>query len=266
VRWLWPEFIRVVSEIRPNWVVAENPLGLNGMDVLNGLFEVESGTFEEIPDQYSAGLDEICGQIEQIGYEVQTFVIPACGVGALHQRYRIFVVGYASRGGLSGKESQDGCSQWSVIPNSECKRRQHGESERLGEIPKRGNDDSLQITEPDCNDTNSTIRGLQKPKSKDTGVDNETQKEGCTQTGPVERPCIITNSQQYPECDRRDAKSGLGGMVDGFSCWLHEPDGIPRVATGIKNRADRLKCLGNAVVPQQVYPILKAIAEIERGG
>ena len=41
-----------------------------------------------------------------------------------------------------------------------------------------------------------------------------------------------------------------------------EPD-IPRVATGVKNRVDRLKCLGNAVVPQQAYPIFAAIAQIE---
>ena len=46
--------------------------------------------------------------------------------------------------------------------------------------------------------------------------------------------------------------------------WLDEPAGVPRVATGIKKRVDRLKCLGNAVVPQQFYPIFKAIADIER--
>lgn len=46
--------------------------------------------------------------------------------------------------------------------------------------------------------------------------------------------------------------------------WTVEPD-VGRVAHGIPSRVDRLKCLGNAVVPQQVYPILKAIAEIERG-
>ncbi|MPN37859.1 hypothetical protein SDC9_185380 [bioreactor metagenome] len=50
-----------------------------------------------------------------------------------------------------------------------------------------------------------------------------------------------------------------------FRCWWPvEPD-VGRVAHGVSSRVDRLKCLGNAVVPQQVYPILKAIADIETG-
>jgi len=37
----------------------------------------------------------------------------------------------------------------------------------------------------------------------------------------------------------------------------------PRVATGIKNRAARLKALGNAVDPLQIFPILAAIKKID---
>lgn len=70
-------------------------------------------------------------------------------------------------------------------------------------------------------------------------------------------------------------QSGVGRVFDGLSDWLDgcrwpaplgqpqyewEP---PRVTNGAKNRVPRLKALGNAVVPQQVYPIFKAIAEIE---
>lgn len=46
--------------------------------------------------------------------------------------------------------------------------------------------------------------------------------------------------------------------------WPAEPD-VGRVANGVPHRVDRLKCLGNAVVPQQFYPIFQAIADIERG-
>jgi len=45
--------------------------------------------------------------------------------------------------------------------------------------------------------------------------------------------------------------------------WDSTPRGLG-VADGIPSRVDRLAALGDAVVPQQVYPILKAIAEIER--
>ena len=51
----------------------------------------------------------------------------------------------------------------------------------------------------------------------------------------------------------------------GRDYWETEPD-VGRVADGIPNRVDRLKCLGNAVVPQQFYPVFRAIAMLEEQG
>ena len=47
--------------------------------------------------------------------------------------------------------------------------------------------------------------------------------------------------------------------------WQTEPD-VGRVAHGVPSRVDKLRCLGNAVVPAQAYPIFKAIADYEKGG
>jgi DNA (cytosine-5)-methyltransferase 1 len=57
---------------------------------------------------------------------------------------------------------------------------------------------------------------------------------------------------------------GLDGNLDWLdkSWWMNEPD-IPRVVPrGVLNRVQRLRALGNAVVPAQSYPIFAAIAEI----
>ena len=68
------------------------------------------------------------------------------------------------------------------------------------------------------------------------------------------------------------AEPGLGGMahglppgMDGRILWAADPEGVPRIAEDTKDRALRLKTLGNAVCPPQAYPIFHYIAAIETG-
>ena len=77
-RYLWPEMLRVISEIRPTWVVGENVAGIVSM-----------------------ALDTVLSDLESIGYACQAFVIPACAVDAPHRRDRVAIVGYAEHNGLS---------------------------------------------------------------------------------------------------------------------------------------------------------------------
>ena len=92
-RYLWPEMLRAIREIHPDWVVGENVLG-----IVN----------------WSEGLvfEQVCSDLEAEGYEVQPFILPACGVGAPHQRYRTWFVAYAG-----GHELQ-GCEQYRGIKGS----------------------------------------------------------------------------------------------------------------------------------------------------
>jgi hypothetical protein len=73
-----------------------------------------------------------------------------------------------------------------------------------------------------------------------------------------ERGCLWENNRK----DAEDVRKSPGR--EELRNWDVEPN-VGRVANGVSARVHRLKCLGNAVVPQQVFPILKAIAEIERG-
>lgn len=69
-RHLWPEFMRVVREIKPKYVVGENVDG-----ILSTIHE------------------SVCTDLENEDYKVGTYSIPAVAVGAHHQRYRVCIVG-----------------------------------------------------------------------------------------------------------------------------------------------------------------------------
>jgi DNA (cytosine-5)-methyltransferase 1 len=90
-RYLWPEMFRAVREIRPRWVVAEN---------VRGLISWNAGVV----------FDTVCTDLENEGYKVWPLLLPACGVNAPHQRYRIWFVAYTDGNGTDisgfGKNGQ----------------------------------------------------------------------------------------------------------------------------------------------------------------
>ncbi len=77
-RYLWPEMVRVIKELRPTWIVGENVAGIVRM-----------------------ALPDILSELETCGYRTRAFLIPACAVGARHRRYRVAIVGYSEHNGLS---------------------------------------------------------------------------------------------------------------------------------------------------------------------
>ena len=217
-RHLWPEFSRLVAEIRPVWVVAEN-----------------------VPGILKLAGDIVCTDLERLGYNVGIFNFEAAAVGAPHRRARVFFVGYAERGGLSGlprgwarQEFADGCtdvpnpaiSRRHAPPTTESREHQESKSER------QAGRSCCAVSDPDGEQCKEQRRSLADEQEFST-----TGRSG-----------------------RRGAESRLGGVVARLPDWLDEPD-IPRVARGVPDRVNRLKALGNAVVPAQAEPIFRAIME-----
>ena len=208
-RYLWPEMLRVIQELRPNWVVGENVTGIISM-----------------------ALDEVLSDMEALGYACQALIIPACGVDAPHRRYRVAIVAHDDRRSSWKETLQSGRK----TVNNDIR----GEVRRCSiDTGICGMADGLS-GEIHRTDSYSTCFGLQRGSSEPDISAPERERE------KVPRPA-----------------DGIGGTVPFGETWLSEPD-VGRVVNGLPDRVDRIKCLGNAVVPQQFYPIFKAIADIER--
>lgn len=98
-RHLWPEMLRVIREIQPTWVVGENVYGLVNWN--------EGLVFEEV-----------CIDLENEGYQVQPYILPACSVGAPHRRDRVWFVAHRKDASYS---NSNGCnkrnSQYEIFSN-----------------------------------------------------------------------------------------------------------------------------------------------------
>ncbi|KKM68354.1 hypothetical protein LCGC14_1461650 [marine sediment metagenome] len=130
-RWLWPELLRIVSEIRPRFVLLEN-----------------------VPGLLHRGMASVIGDLSSCGYNAEWNCIPAAAIGAPHLRYRIFIVAYANRPRLPQREEQKllvqrssaiGSGWWSSEPD--VGRVAHGIPSRVDRLRGLGNAVVPQVAE-----------------------------------------------------------------------------------------------------------------------
>jgi DNA (cytosine-5)-methyltransferase 1 len=199
---------------------------------------------ENVGGFVNVALDDVCLDLETQGYATQSFIIPACSVEAPHKRDRIWILGKLmanahdtgdrTPGSKADEDRQETIEGWQ-------EQSQLGSSRSSNDVadPKLVSSDSI----------------------SDSGSNTKTESDG--QTGG-------SNDGRQGSAGQGHTQSELGGMADGIPTRLdghlgfeREPN-IPRVATGIPDRVNRLKALGNSIVPQIVYNIGLAILEEEK--
>ena len=204
-RYLWPEFSRLVWELRPSWVLAEN-----------------------VPGIVRLAADRVCADLEREGYSVGIWDYEAASVGAKHRRERVFFVAHA------GRTLRQGISEAGDIREAD-ETRNASATERPGSAP---------VADPD---------GERREEQRE-------HSEPASAHAPLE-----CNSKRLTQSRMDRVVNGLSKGLDGsgLTFWETEAEPRERTAHGVKDRVNRLKALGNAVVPQQVYPLFKAIMEAD---
>jgi len=208
-RHLWPEMLRTIQQVKPRWVVGENVRGLTN---------------------WNGGLvfNEVQVELENEGYEVQPYLLPAAGVNAPHRRDRIWFIAYNDT-------------------NSKCTRLEHGydarniREKKIETQSKRGTF---------TNDFKANGNG--KEFTTDTNLSRfETERKLTKPTTQNKR--IINKSCRWLKFPTKPPICGGN-------------DGIPRELDSItfpKWRNESIKAYGNAIVPQVAHQIFKAIEEFE---
>ncbi len=192
--------------------------------------------FENVPGHISMGLDEVLSDMEAAGYTCWTLVIPACAVDAPHRRDRVWIMGHCERQGLEGHAGD--------VEDRDQPGRNGTEA--------GGSTGAASLQLPVAN-AGSGRRGGEKKR--------EIQQSGGTET---ERRSEALADAARKRIDGAGSTRSAGRRQHSDGCrWLPEPD-VGRVANGIPRRVDRLKCLGNAVVPQIPEMIGKMILQAEK--
>lgn len=262
-RYLWPEMLRAIREIRPAWVIGENVDGILSMVQPGSEVTVESqASLFETSDKETLleqeyVIETVCRDLEREGYSVQPILIPACGVGAPHKRYRVwFIASDRSDARIEGlrqkrKDKVHGCL---VATDTYGEKLQKWLKNNGREIEEENIARLDNGVERSCcirafadsdNERLSTIGITDRISSEE----REKKRRCLMQYTSNDWPALSAERwkdfpTQPPVCRRND---GLPFDVDylaiSFTKW----------------RQESIKAYGNAIVPQVAFEIFKAI-------
>lgn len=263
-RYLWQEMHRCIKEIQPTWFVCENVAGILTMVEQGEVSQVasEAALFGEVDPilrfrhRATFTIERICRDIESDGYEVQPVLIPACAVGAPHQRNRIFIIGR-----LVEDSDNLGLQRNEVMGHKQRQRNTRTASQ------------DGQVRPPIANASDPRSESQRQERQ------DEIHRLRPTPNAESERSREIRHTRQAQRTQGSNVLSGLrGGLCsEGGQRWRGFPtvspvcrgnDGFPFDVDDLsipanKWRNESIKAYGNAIVPQVMYEIFRAIEETE---
>ena len=224
-RHLWPSMFGIIRTSRPTWILAENVAG-----------------------HVTLGLDEVLADLEGEDYAVQPIIVPACAVDAPHRRDRVWILG-------NSKRDSEGRAYGSESGRSKRERKDENIIER-DEVGRDSGNASREIA----------MGNAKKRRHGRLCGRNENRELQIPELGNASRKIAFADSNRR-RCEKRESERkplsdfNLESESDG-RFWSAEPN-VGRVAHGIPRRVDRLRGLGNAIVPQVAYEIIKAMIEAD---
>jgi len=224
-RYLWPEMLRVIREAQPRWIIGENVAGIVNM-----------------------ALDQVHTDLEAEGYEVESIIIPACGVDAPHRRNRVWIVANAKSGG-GGRG----------VPNSVSPQR----AQSRHQLSQDARGLSGKLCSQNVANCNSEWELQQKGNFKKVGKWIGNNSEIVADAAGVRIQRHGSSWIEKPHSHERQGLSMCESQRPQQAQWLPEPN-VDRVVDGLPNRVGRIRGLGNAIVPQVAAEIIRCIVEVSK--
>ena len=190
---------------------------------------------ENVRGHLSLGFGRVLGDLAEIGYDTEWQVIPAAAVGAPHKRDRVFIVAYPNNAGVG--------TQRRKVQRQKPSSEQEQKVVARHVFGRRGTNvaDTDRQRRKECEPKTKSVLGISSSSKRESAEMADTNGE---QLGQRRRTKDIGSK------NRVWSNNGRRETTDGFRQWWEvEPD-VGRVANGISDRVDRLKGLGNAIVPQ----------------